>query len=172
MCIIRVSRVHDTWIIVQYICTMGGLQVHHTCIMCASWFSTYAPWVHHRCIMCASYVNHVVLHVNHTYMYHGCTTCAPHTHQPKPTGGSRSHPRLPVACMQRWSADTAAARRQREDSATTPSLATLATALRHGRAEVRPWEVCLHRLHDQLSAVCQGKCLMEYLLLLYDWFYF
>ena len=137
VCIIRVSRVHHTWIIVQYICTMGGLQVHHTCIMCASWFSTYAPWVHYRCIMCASYVNHVALHVNHTYMYHGCTTCAPHTHQPKPTGGSRSHPRLPVACMQRWSADTAAARRQREDSAgnSSPRDACDSTEAWTGRGE-------------------------------------
>ena len=116
---------------------MGVLQVHHTRITCASYVNHSSVHMHHGCIIGASYVNNVALHVNHTYMYHGCTTCAPHTHQPKPTGGSRSHPRLPVAFMQRRSADTAAARRQREDSAgnSSPRDACDSTEAWTGRGE-------------------------------------
>ena len=123
--------------------TLRASRVFYMCIMCVSNVNHGSVHMHHGCITSASYVYHMCIIrksrciTRESHMYHWCTTCAPHTHQPKPTGGSRSHPRLPVACMQRRSADTAAARRQREDSAgnSSPRDACDSTEAWTGRGE-------------------------------------
>ena len=86
-CIIRVSCVYHTWILVQYICTEGALQVHHTCIMCVSHVNHSSVHMHHGYITSASYVYHMCIirksrcitresHIYVPLVYHMCTSHA------------------------------------------------------------------------------------------------